>query len=97
VAFVEALYAAGATTVAIDNILMLPGDHGAPYADTLLVDLPEDGAQRREVFDLVEEIGQPDDEAEPLMDYGQSTIRLSWTRAGSRTAQPNCRWMMWTT
>jgi hypothetical protein len=78
VKFVEALYAAGATNIAIDNILLLPNDHWAPYADTLLVDLPEDRAQRREVFDLVEEIGRPDDEDEPVIDCGQPTIRMWW-------------------
>jgi hypothetical protein len=78
VTFVEALYAAGATSVVIGNILMLPNDRWAPYADMLLVDLPADHAQRREVFDLVETIGRPDDEDEPLIDYGQSTIRLWW-------------------
>jgi hypothetical protein len=76
VTFVEALYAAGATNVAIGNILMLPNDRWAPYADMLLVELPADHAQRREVFDLVEKIGRRDDEDEPLIDCGQSTIRF---------------------
>jgi len=75
--FVEALYLAGATNVAIDNMLMLPSDHWAPYADTLLVDLPDDRAQRRRVFELVEEIGRPDED-DPLVDCGQSAIRLWW-------------------
>jgi hypothetical protein len=44
----------------------------------LLVDLPADHAQRRDVFDLMEKIGRPDDEDEPLIDCGQSTIRLWW-------------------
>jgi hypothetical protein len=78
VTFVEALYAAGATNVVIGNILMLPNDRWAPYADMLLVDLPADHAQRRDVFDLMEKIGRPDDEDEPLIDCGQSTIRLWW-------------------
>jgi hypothetical protein len=78
VRFVEALYAAGATTVAIHDIVMLPTDNWAPYGETLLVDLPEDRAQRREVFDLVEEIGRPDDQDGPVIDCGQSTIRLWW-------------------
>ena len=62
----------------IDNILMLPNDRWAPYADMLLVDLPADHAQRRKVFELVEKIGRPDGEDEPLIDGGQSTIRLWW-------------------
>jgi hypothetical protein len=78
VAFVEALYAAGATNVVIGNILMLPNDRWAPYADMLLVDLPADRAQRCKVFELVEKIGRPDGEDEPLIDGGQSTIRLWW-------------------
>ena len=75
VTFVEALYAAGATDVEIGNILMLPNDRWAPYADTLVVALPADHAQRREVFELVEQIGRPGDEGKAL-DCGQSTIRL---------------------
>ena len=78
VKFVEALYAAGATNVVIGNILMLPNDRWAPYADMLLVDLPTDHEQRREVFELVEQIGRPDGEDEPLIDSGQSIIRLWW-------------------
>lgn len=78
VTFVEALYAAGATDVEIGNILMLPNDRWAPYADALVVALPADHAQRREVFELVEQIGRPDDEGKALVDCGQSTIRLWW-------------------
>ena len=78
VTFVEALYAAGATNVVIGNILMLPSDRWVPYADMLLVSLPADHAQRRELFDLVKRIGRPDDEDEPLIDCGQATIRLWW-------------------
>jgi hypothetical protein len=78
VTFVEAPYAAGASDVVIGNILMLPNDRWAPYAVMLLVNLPADHAQRREVFDLVEKIGRPDDEDELLIDCGQSTIRWWW-------------------
>ena len=80
VTFVEALYAAGATDVTIANIVMLPNDRWAPYADMLLVDLPADHAQRREVFELAETIGRPDDDGddERLIDSGQSTSRLWW-------------------
>jgi hypothetical protein len=62
--------------VVIGDIAMLPNNRWAPYANMLLVDLPADHAQRREVFKLVENIGRPDDEDEPLIDCGQSTIRL---------------------
>jgi hypothetical protein len=78
VQFVEALYAAGATHVAIENILLLPHDHWAPYADTLIVHLPECGAGRQQVFDLVKDVGRPDDEGEPFIDCGQPTARLRW-------------------
>ena len=78
VTFVEALYAAGATNVVIGNILMLPNDRWAPYADMLLVDLPGDPAQRREMFELVDKIGRPDGDDAPLIEGGQSTIRLWW-------------------
>ncbi len=44
------------------------------------VELPADHAQHRDVFELVEAIGRPDDEGddELLIDSGQSTIRLWW-------------------
>lgn len=81
--FVEQLYAAGATMVAIDNIMMLPNHDWTPYADTLIVDLPEDPVRRRELFELMKEVGQPDEDGpnsieELLMDHGQSSVRLWW-------------------
>jgi len=79
--FVEQLYAAGATFVSIDGILMLPNHNWAPYADTLIVDLPEDGERRRAVFELSEHVGKPDEDGpdpEPLIDCGQPSIRLWW-------------------
>jgi hypothetical protein len=46
-AFVYELYAAGAMEVLIDNIMddVRPND-GGPYADSLIVRLPDDGHQR---------------------------------------------------
>jgi hypothetical protein len=79
--FVEQLYAAGATMVAIDNIMMLPNHDWTPYADTLIVVLPDDRACRRELFDLIEHDGRPDEwdkSDEPLSDFGQNSIRLWW-------------------
>ena len=76
--FVEQLYEAGATFVSIDGVLMLPNHNWAPYADTLIVDLPEDHEQRRDVFELMEHVGEPDEDAEieqPL-----------WIRAEGRAA-----------
>ena len=60
--FVEQLYAAGAAAVAIDNIVMLPNHDWTPYADTLIVRLPVDAARRRELFELMEHVGKPDED-----------------------------------
>ena len=83
VKFVEQLYTAGAKMVAIDNIMMLPNHDWSPYADTLIVDLPEDPARRRELFELMEHVGRPDEDggtsiAELFIDCGQRSIRLWW-------------------
>ena len=79
--FVEQLYTAGATFVSIDGILMLPNHNWAPIADTLIVDLPEDHEKRRDVFELMEQVGRPDEHDEidqPLLDSGQKAVRLWW-------------------
>ena len=78
--FVDQLYAAGATQVCVDNEMMLPNHGFAPYADTLLVRLPEDPAKRSSLFDLMEHVGQPDEDGddEPLIDSGQKEVRLWW-------------------
>lgn len=79
--FVEQLYAAGATMVAIDNIMILPNHDWTPYADTLIVMLPDDRACRRELFELIEHDGRPDEwdkSDEPLSDFGQNSVRLWW-------------------
>jgi hypothetical protein len=81
--FVEQLYAAGATEIGVDNIMMLPNDDWTPYADTLIVRLPDDGAQRRELFQFMKEVGRPDEDGpdsieELLTDHGQSSVRLWW-------------------
>ena len=83
ITFVEQLYAAGATEVAIDNVMMLPNHEWTPYADTLIVTLPEDPARRRELFELMRDVGQPDEDGgepveELLMDHGQESVRLWW-------------------
>jgi hypothetical protein len=77
--FVERLYAARATDVTIENILMLPNEEWVPYADTLIVCLPEDPEWRRELLEVMERVGRPDENADgPLMDSGQSSVRLWW-------------------
>jgi hypothetical protein len=79
IAFVEQLYAAGATGVWVDNIMMLPHHDWTPYADTLIVDFP-DGATRHEVLELIEHVGRPDrDAGEPPPHFiGPSSVRLWW-------------------
>jgi hypothetical protein len=77
--FVEQLHAAGATGVWIDNIMMLPNHDWTPYADALLVEVPEDPARRHELFEFMEHVGRPDEDAgEVLTDHGQKEVRLWW-------------------
>jgi hypothetical protein len=78
--FVDQLYAAGATEVCVDNVMMLPNHGWTPYADTLLVRLPEDPAKRSALFGLMEHVGRPDGDGdeEPLVDAGQQEVRLWW-------------------
>ena len=80
VTFVEQLYAAGATDVRIDNIMMLPNHRWTPYADALIVDLPDDGRKRHELLELIEHVGRPDEDAgEPPPDFiGPSSVRMWW-------------------
>ena len=78
-AFIEQLYSAGATKITIDNIQLLPGDDWLPYADTLMVTLPEPDTTRRAVMDLIEEVGRPDENsAEPWQGAGPNIARLWW-------------------
>ena len=81
--FVEDLYAAGATMVAIEGVMMLPNHDWTPYADTLIVQPPDDPARRRELFAFMREVGQPDEDGpdpieEVLTDSGQKVVRLWW-------------------
>jgi hypothetical protein len=59
--FVEQLHAAGATGVWIDNVMLLPNLQWTPYADAVLVQLPEDPDRRRRLFDVMEQVGKPDE------------------------------------
>jgi hypothetical protein len=57
-AFVEELYRAGAAHVAIDNILEENVEReGGPYADTLVVVLPDDPNLQGDLIELCEEQG----------------------------------------
>lgn len=81
--FVDDLYAAGATRVTIDNIMRLPNHDWTPYADTLVVELPKDPETRRALFDLMKDVGQPDEDGgktveQMLTDCGQASMRLWW-------------------
>jgi hypothetical protein len=83
IAFVEQLYDAGATGVAVDNIMMLPNHDWTPYADTLIVELPEEHEQRRALLALMRDVGRPDEDGEESIenlftDSGQSRVRLWW-------------------
>jgi hypothetical protein len=77
--FVERLYAAGASCVMVDNIVLLEHDNGEPYSDELVVVFPCD-ERRRAVFDLIEHEGRPDtaDGEECVIDQGRGSIRLWW-------------------
>jgi hypothetical protein len=80
VRFVEQLYAAGAADVRIDGIMMLPADHWAPYADTLIVDLADDDRKQHELLELMEHVGRPDEDGGEPFPYfiGSSSVRLWW-------------------
>lgn len=80
IAFVEQLYAAGAKEIWIDNVMMLREHQWTPYADTLIVDLPEEGLKRHEVLELIEHVGRPDEDGgEPPPHFiGSSSVRLWW-------------------
>jgi hypothetical protein len=45
-----------------------------------MVDLPAEPERRHALFELMEHTGQPDeqDELGPLLDWGQTTVRLWW-------------------
>jgi hypothetical protein len=80
-AFVEELYAAGAISVAVDNIVMLPGQDFAPYSDTLIVALPDDEQARRAVVECIHGSGRPSkvaDVKKPYLAKGPDCIKLMW-------------------
>ena len=81
IAFVDELHALGATHVCIDNAVMLPNHDWIPYADTLLVGLPEDEEQRSALFNFMKNVAKPDDDGGDdhlLIDFGQKEARLWW-------------------
>jgi hypothetical protein len=79
-AFVNQLHEAGARYVHIDNEMQLPNHDWTPYADTLLVGIPDDPEKRRALFDVMEHTGRPDQDGDDtaLVDGGQQEVRLWW-------------------
>jgi hypothetical protein len=79
IAFVEQLFATGAPDVTIDNVMLLPSHDWLPYADALMVSLPSDPRRRCDIFELIETVGRPDEDAGALpSDQGQAVVRLWW-------------------
>ena len=75
--FVEALYAAGATKVMVENIDKT-ADGGLGYADSMKVHLPKSEAMRQAIFRVINEIGQPETDGGPLEDDGEPSVGLWW-------------------
>jgi hypothetical protein len=81
ITFVDELYRLGATHVYVDNVVLLPNHDWTPYADTLLVGVPEDHQQRSRLFAFMKDIGRPDEDGNDdllLIDCGQREVRLWW-------------------
>lgn len=66
--FVEQLYAAGASCVIVDHIMTRPHEQGEPYADELIVVLPDD-ARRTSIINLIDAQQGP-------VDHGHGSVRL---------------------
>jgi hypothetical protein len=79
--FVERLYSAGAEGVGIDNVTMLPRRDWTPYADTLIVKMPEAPSAREALMEMIRSVGQPDDIKDDPARFGEKgrkRIRLRW-------------------
>lgn len=76
-AFVYDLYAAGAKEVLIDNIMadIRPGD-GGPYADSLIVRLPDDSRQRWKLIERC--LAEAEGEADGTCDQRGDSLYLWW-------------------
>jgi hypothetical protein len=77
-AFVEELYAAGATSVVVPGDTIDEGDDDYPaHSDTLVVRLPQDPAARSRLLDIAarEAVAQQVDRE---LDQGQDELRLWW-------------------
>lgn len=79
-AFVETLYAAGAVEVYVTAILdeeWRIQQEGGPYADVLIVTLPDD-AQKREHLFRIEAEEAADEGFDPTTDAGQDELLFWW-------------------
>lgn len=80
IAFVEALFAAGATNVYVAEPLDEPERveaEGGPYADTLIVEFPDSQPERQALLRIIGEEARAQG-AEPPQDRGQRLELLWW-------------------
>ena len=77
-AFVNALYEAGAVKVVVDSIIddKIEMDEGGPYADALIVRLPADAASRKRLLSIVD--SEAKKQGEPVADVGLQTLYFWW-------------------
>jgi hypothetical protein len=76
--FVEALYAAGAPAVLVQNIQYDLGEAG-PYSDSMRVELPAAADGRRAVLAVINDIGRPETaDGQPVSDDGEGQVSLWW-------------------
>ena len=77
-AFVEALYEAGAVKVVVDAINddEIEAAEGGPYAESLLVRLPSDPEKRERIFAIVD--AESKKVGEQVADVGKETLYFWW-------------------
>ena len=80
IAFINAVYDAGAIEVLVDNIRQDGSDRdGGPYADTFIFKLPDDDERRWKVGEFCEEEGPGDvPEGDFRLDVRKDHIELWW-------------------
>ena len=76
-AFVDVLYAAGATEVLIDNIFEEhAAGEGAPHADSLIIRFGRDSSAGQDLLDMCDHAIEG--EADGRVDHGCDEIRVWW-------------------
>lgn len=78
--FVDSLYHLGATSVFVSGILEEPWriqKEGGPYADILIVQLPQDQQKRAALFEIANKEAEEDGFV-PEQDTGQAELLLWW-------------------